>query len=55
LASEILEVNISLTHKGEVKHLGININEVSYDTSTLYNTLAITLTIIIAALYATWW
>jgi len=55
LACLALSVFISLSHKGEVKHAGIDIKEVSFETSTLYNTLAISLTIIIGALYATWW
>jgi len=55
LACLALSVTISLTHKGEVKHSHIDISDVSFATSKFYNSLAIALTIIIAALYATWW
>jgi len=55
LACLALSVTISLTYKGEVKHSHIDISDVSFATSKFYNTLAIALTIIIGALYATWW
>jgi len=50
-----LSVAVSLMHKGDVKHQGVDISEVSFETKPSYNIAAISLTLIIAALYITWW
>jgi solute:Na+ symporter, SSS family len=55
LACLLLAVVVSLSHKNQVEHLGVNISDVNFHTSSAFNVYAIALTIIIGALYATWW
>ncbi len=50
-----LAVLVSLAHKGEVKHQGIDIASVNFDTKKSFDIAAVALMLIIAALYITWW
>ncbi|NQY86490.1 MAG: sodium/solute symporter [Colwellia sp.] len=55
LSCLVLAVLVSLAHRGEVEHQGVDISSINFDTTKSFNIAAIALIIIIGALYATWW